>query len=246
MLAYPPQIYLFFVLFFWIGPKLSPLDTSAIIIWVIVPAPDDRWWVWSSRKSKNWKGEPKYWEKACPSTTLSTTNPTWPDLWSDPVQHGEKPATDRLNYGTAAFPLYLEFSWNHNSTHNNNKNVPRDRDGAVTNSYLWHRSIYIMFSIQMFQIYIATWKPFIIGMTTGYVLNDRESIPGRSKIFLFSTTSRLALGPIQPSVQWVAVALSPGVKQQVREAVHSPPSIVEIKNSGAVPPVPSTSLRRDA
>jgi hypothetical protein len=26
------------------------------------------------------QGKPKYSEKTCPSATLSTTNPTWPDL----------------------------------------------------------------------------------------------------------------------------------------------------------------------
>jgi hypothetical protein len=51
------------------GVRLSPVGTSATN-WPIVPAPDDRWWwVWSSR----WN---EYSEKTCPSTTLSTTNPT--------------------------------------------------------------------------------------------------------------------------------------------------------------------------
>jgi hypothetical protein len=34
------------------------------------------------------------------STTLSTTNPTWPDLGSNPARRGGKPATNRLSYGT--------------------------------------------------------------------------------------------------------------------------------------------------
>jgi hypothetical protein len=41
----------------------------------IVPAPIDRWWLWSSGWNENWQGKPKYWEKTCPSATLSTTNP---------------------------------------------------------------------------------------------------------------------------------------------------------------------------
>jgi hypothetical protein len=36
-----------------------------------------------------------------PSVTLSTTNPTWPDLGSNPGSHGGKPVTNRLSYGTA-------------------------------------------------------------------------------------------------------------------------------------------------
>jgi hypothetical protein len=57
--------------------------------------------VWSSRWNENWKGKPKYSEKTCPSATLFTTNPTWPDLGSNPGRRGGKPATNHLSYGTA-------------------------------------------------------------------------------------------------------------------------------------------------
>jgi hypothetical protein len=81
--------------------RLSPLGTSDIN-WPIVPAPDDRWWMWSSRWNENWQGKPKYSKKTFPSATLSTTNPIWPDLGSNPGRYGGKPATNRLNYGTAS------------------------------------------------------------------------------------------------------------------------------------------------
>jgi hypothetical protein len=91
----------------WGGVRLSPLGTSATN-WPIVPAPDDRWWMWSSRWNKNWHGKPKYSEKTCPSSTLSTTNPTWPDLGSNRGRRGGKPVTNRLSYGTViAFSVYL-------------------------------------------------------------------------------------------------------------------------------------------
>jgi hypothetical protein len=48
-------------------------------------------------------------------------------------------------------------------------------------------------------------------------------------IFLFTTASRTALGPTQPPIQWVAGALSLGVKRTGPEADHSPPSNAEIK-----------------
>jgi hypothetical protein len=86
-----PQ-YFFFFSFLGCG-ELSPVGTSANI-WPIVPAPDDRWWVWSSRWNEDWQGKPKYSEKTCPSVTLSTTNPTWPDLESNPDRRGRKPATN--------------------------------------------------------------------------------------------------------------------------------------------------------
>jgi hypothetical protein len=57
----------------------------------------------------------------------------------------------------------------------------------------------------------------------------RSSSPGRVKNFLFSTSSRPALGPTQPPIQWVPGALSPGVKRQGREADHSPPPSSEVK-----------------
>jgi hypothetical protein len=83
------------------GVRLSPLGTAATN-WPIVPAPDDRWsWMGSSRWNENWQGKSMYSEKTCPSTTLSTTNPTWPDLGSNPSRRGGKPATNHLSYGTA-------------------------------------------------------------------------------------------------------------------------------------------------
>jgi len=48
-------------------------------------------------------------------------------------------------------------------------------------------------------------------------------------IFSFTTASRPALRPTQPSIQWVPGALSMGVKRPVREANHSPPSSAELK-----------------
>jgi hypothetical protein len=71
--------------------------------WPIVTAPDDRWWrLWSSWWNEDWQGIPKYSEKTYPSATLSTTNPIWPDLGSNPGRRGGKPATNRLSYGTAS------------------------------------------------------------------------------------------------------------------------------------------------
>jgi hypothetical protein len=48
-------------------------------------------------------------------------------------------------------------------------------------------------------------------------------------IFLFAIASRTALGSTQPPLQWVPGSLSLGVKRLGREAVHSPPSSVEVK-----------------
>jgi hypothetical protein len=70
--------------------------------WPIVPAADDRWgWLWSNWRNEDWQGNPKYSEKTCPSATLSTTNPTWPEPGSNPGRRGGEPATNRLSYGAA-------------------------------------------------------------------------------------------------------------------------------------------------
>jgi hypothetical protein len=42
-------------------------------------------------------------------------------------------------------------------------------------------------------------------------------------------SSRPALGPTQPPIEWVPGALSLGVKRQEREADHSPSAIAEVK-----------------
>jgi hypothetical protein len=63
-------------------------------------------WLWGwriIRWNEDWKGKPKYSEKTCPSATLSTTNPTWPDPGSNPGRRGGKPATNRLSYGAAPY-----------------------------------------------------------------------------------------------------------------------------------------------
>jgi hypothetical protein len=66
------------------------------------------------------------------------------------------------------------------------------------------------------------------------------------KIVLLLTAYKPALGPIQPPIHWVPGALSPGVKRQGREADHSPPFSAEVKNGGAIPPIPHMSSGRRA
>lgn len=52
----------------------------------------------------------------------------------------------------------------------------------------------------------------------------------------------MVLEPIQPPVQWVTGALSPGIKRMGREAEHELTSSAEVKNGGDIPPLP-TRLR---
>jgi hypothetical protein len=59
----------------------------------------------------------------------------------------------------------------------------------------------------------------------------RSSSPGMVKNILFSTSSRPALGPTQPPIQWVLGAVSPGLKQLGREADHSSPASGEVEKT---------------
>jgi hypothetical protein len=96
--------YLFIYLFLgWNGTKFTITEAS---IWRIVPVPDDDWWwVWGSRWNF-WQGKPKYFEKTYHSSTLSTTNPTWPVQCSNLFHRVGKPATNCLSYCTAYY-FYL-------------------------------------------------------------------------------------------------------------------------------------------
>jgi hypothetical protein len=70
----------------------------------------------------------------------------------------------------------------------------------------------------------------VVGTATGYGLDDRGvgvRVPVGSRIF--STSSRPALGPTQPAIQWVPGALSPGIKRQERETDYSSPTSAEVK-----------------
>jgi hypothetical protein len=44
--------------------------------------------------------------KACPSDTLSATNPIWNDPGSNPGLRGGRPATNRLSHGTTYLFTY--------------------------------------------------------------------------------------------------------------------------------------------
>jgi hypothetical protein len=70
------------------------------------------WW-WRIWWNEDWQGKPKYSEKTCPSATLSTTNPTWPDRGLNTGRRGGKPATNNLSYG-AASTTQLYFHGHHN------------------------------------------------------------------------------------------------------------------------------------
>jgi hypothetical protein len=99
-----------------------------------------------------------------------------------------------------------------------------------------------------FVLFLATKKEpgQFSGIAMGYGLDDRGgggSRPGQGlRIFLLTIASKLALGPTQPPIQWVAGALSLGVKRPGREADRSPPSSAKVKNARSYTSAPSRRL----
>lgn len=75
-------------------------------LWPIVPAPDNKLWVWNSWWNENCKEKTKY-SKTTRRATLWTTNTTWPDLGSNPGGRLNR----RLSCVTASEP---SFHLNHN------------------------------------------------------------------------------------------------------------------------------------
>jgi hypothetical protein len=69
-----------------------------------------------------------------------------------------------------------------------------------------------------------------VGIVTGYG-PGWSSDPCRVKYFLFSMSSRPALGPTQSLIQWVPEALSSGLERLRREADHLLPTSAEVKKT---------------
>jgi hypothetical protein len=75
-------------------------------------------------------GETEVLGENLPQCHLSTTNPTWPDLWSNLGRRSAKPATNRLSYGTAFKTLLLLY--NEDSSHiEHNSHFPIKRNPPV-------------------------------------------------------------------------------------------------------------------
>jgi hypothetical protein len=74
------------------------------------------------------------------------------------------------------------------------------------------------------------------GIATGYVMDGQGSIPDRGEIFSLFTGSRPSLEPTQPPIQFV-----PCIQRLRRVADDSLPSTGDLKNGGAIFPLPHTS-----
>jgi hypothetical protein len=79
-----------------------------------------------------------------------------------------------------------------------------------------------------------------VGIETGWTAGVR--FPAEARDFSLLHSVQIPYGSTQPSIQWIPGALSPGLKQLGHKADHSLPASAEIKNNGAITPLPHTSL----
>jgi hypothetical protein len=91
------------------------------------------------------------------------------------------------------------------------------------------------FSIPSTQVYIMCIFPYhllkvcragiaqsVYQWATGWIAG--VGFPAGATSFLYSIASRPAMGPTQPSIQWLPEDICPGVKRLGRETDYSPPS----------------------
>jgi hypothetical protein len=76
-----------------------------------------------------------------------------------------------------------------------------------------------------------------VGIVKGCVLNGLGSISSKSKFCFSYASSKPALGPTQPPIQWVPGGFSWRVKRPGREVNLSLIAIAKVKNGGAIPPL---------
>jgi hypothetical protein len=72
-----------------------------------------------------------------------------------------------------------------------------------------------------------------VRISTGYEMDGRGSIPGKTRDFTLLYSVQTGSGAHQASYP-----MGTGVKRSKREADHSSPSSAEVKNGGAIPPSP--------
>jgi hypothetical protein len=116
-------------------------------------------------------GEPEHSEKICPSATLSTTNPTSPDLGSNPGRRDGKRAINRQSYERDSI---IELS--HKGSVSVNTELPRTIHGRKAWKtfffqlgfyaiwFFWNRKLHREIRIETFfsnhnTIYIVAFKP---------------------------------------------------------------------------------------
>jgi hypothetical protein len=86
---------------------------------------------------------------------------------------------------------------------------------------------------------------FVVYLTFSYMISDRRllmlDLEGHG-ILIFTTTSRPAVRPTQPPIQWVQEALSLGVKRPFVKLTTHLHLMQRSRTRGAIPPLPPILL----
>jgi hypothetical protein len=90
---------------------------------------------------------------------------------------------------------------------------------------------------------VASQRVFIVVYFVIDSVRKLSDTPTYIYLFLFDIASILALGPTQPSIQWVPGALTPGIRRLGLEANHSPPSSPDDKNTWSYTSIPPIRLQ---
>jgi hypothetical protein len=111
-------------------------------------------------------------------------------------------------------------------------------------------SILRMFLFQNYRTLHETAGPIRVAARskawTAFGRSNTENVGSNQEIVPSLSGSRAALRPTQTPFQRVQGVLSPEVKLLRREVHYSPPYSAEVKNGGAITPLPYTSSWRDA
>jgi hypothetical protein len=87
------------------------------------------------------------------------------------------------------------------------------------------------------------YRDSVVGIATGYVLDDQGigvRVPVGLRIFSSPRRPDRLWGPLNLLSNGYRRGSFPGGKAARRGAHHSPPSSAEVRNSGAIPPLPHT------
>jgi hypothetical protein len=107
----------------------------------------------------------------------------------------------------------------------------------ITNSFI--RVTYSV-SLQRITQFLLPQKQFLLNdqnigkrraSATGWTAGVHNPACSMMGFVFFASAFKPSLGPTHPLIQWIPVALYPGLKRQWREADHSPPSSAKVKNA---------------
>jgi hypothetical protein len=85
-----------------------------------------------------------------------------------------------------------------------------------------------------------------VGIPTSYGMDGRDSIPGRGERFCLIHRVQTGSGAHPASYPMGIEDSFPGVNRLGREADHPHPSSAEVKNGGAISPLPRMASRHGA